>query len=150
MATVKASPYYNGTGRRKSSTARVFIKPGTGSIIVNGKKLEEYFSLDTAILVVNQPLKVLDVADKYDVKVTVRGGGSTGQAGAICLGLSRALVAADEVDGKKEPGLNEDGEPKTVRGKLRKHKLLTRDARAVERKKFGFRKARKKVQFSKR
>ena len=126
--------YNYGTGRRKTSAARVFISPGTGRILVNSQPLDEFFGRETARMVVRQPLQVADLADKLDLKVTVRGGGNTGQAGAIRHGIARALVEYDE----------------TLRGPMRQAGFLTRDARAVERKKVGLRKARKRPQFSKR
>ena len=123
-----------GTGRRKSSTARVFIKPGAGRILVNRRPLDEYFGRETARMVVRQPLLVADVGDGFDVAVTVRGGGGSGQAGAIRHGIARALVEYDE----------------NLRKPLRAAGFLTRDAREVERKKVGLRKARKRPQYSKR
>jgi small subunit ribosomal protein S9 len=144
-AKTKAQNY--GTGRRKSAAARVFIRKGKGDIIVNKIPLEQYFSRETSRVAVRRPLVVVDVADKFDVLVTVRGGGSTGQAGAIQLGLARALVQYDEMD------LPEGQEPSesSWRRQLREEgSLLTRDAREVERKKTGLKKARKAPQFSKR
>ena len=129
-----ADTQYYGTGRRKSSTARVFLRPGTGSIKVNQRALDEYFGRETECMVVRQPLELVEMAEKFDVYVTVKGGGSTGQAGAIVHGISRALV-------EFEPGLKQT---------LKKEKLTTRDSRAVERKKYGHRKARRSFQFSKR
>ena len=126
--------YNYGTGRRKTAAARVFISTGTGRIMVNSQPLVEFFGRETARMVVRQPLQVADLADKLDLKVTVRGGGNTGQAGAIRHGIARALVEYDE----------------TLRGPMRQAGFLTRDARAVERKKVGLRKARKRPQFSKR
>ena len=126
--------YNYGTGRRKTAAARVFISSGTGRILVNSQPLDEFFGRETARMVVRQPLQVADLADKLDFKVTVRGGGTTGQAGAIRHGIARALVEYDE----------------TLRGPMRQAGFLTRDARAVERKKVGLRKARKRPQFSKR
>ncbi len=123
-----------GTGRRKTSTARVFITPGNGTISVNKQPLDQYFGRETARMIVRQPLEVAELTDKLDVKVTVAGGGGSGQAGAIRLGIARALVEHDE----------------TLRGSMRRAGYLTRDARAVERKKVGLRKARKRPQFSKR
>jgi len=123
-----------GTGRRKTSTARVFLDHGNGSITVNGRPLDEFFGRQTARMVVRQPLVVTDMADKVDVKVTVQGGGTTGQAGAIRHGIARALVEHDEA----------------MRSALRGAGFLTRDARAVERKKVGLHKARKRPQYSKR
>ncbi|MEJ2394452.1 MAG: 30S ribosomal protein S9 [Candidatus Thiodiazotropha sp.] len=124
----------NTTGRRKSSTARVFITAGSGNIVVNNRPLDQYFGRETARMVVRQPLDVTSMGDKIDVKVTVSGGGTTGQAGAIRHGIARALDAYD----------NE------LHSTLRKAGFLTRDARAVERKKVGLHKARKRPQFSKR
>jgi len=126
--------YNYGTGRRKTAAARVFISTGTGRIMVNSQPLDEFFGRETARMVVRQPLQVADLANKLDLKVTVRGGGNSGQAGAIRHGIARALVEYDE----------------TLRGPMRQAGFLTRDARAVERKKVGLRKARKRPQFSKR
>jgi small subunit ribosomal protein S9 len=123
-----------GTGRRKTAAARVFIKPGTGNITVNDRPLDQYFGRETARMVVRQALEVADMVDRVDVRVTVVGGGNTGQAGSIRHGIARALVEHDE----------------TLRGPLRRAGFLTRDARAVERKKVGLRKARKRPQYSKR
>ena len=130
---MSAEQFY-GTGRRKTSTARVFITQGSGVVVVNGKGLDEYFGRQVARMIVRQPLELLDFSEKFDVNVTVKGGGSFGQAGAIRHGLTRALMAYDE----------------STRGELRKAGYVTRDAREVERKKVGLRKARKKPQFSKR
>ena len=121
-------------GRRKTSTARVFLEKGTGSIIVNKKKLEEYFGREVAQMVVKQPLETVEMLDGFDIKATVAGGGSFGQAGAIRLGIARALVKYDEA---LKPALKKEG-------------FLTRDSRKVERKKVGLVKARKSNQFSKR
>ncbi|MBR9910549.1 MAG: 30S ribosomal protein S9 [Gammaproteobacteria bacterium] len=129
-----AATQYYGTGRRKTSTARVFISQGSGNIVVNDKSLDEYFGREVARMIVRQPLELVDMGDKFDVKVTVKGGGSFGQAGAIRHGLTRALMAYDE----------------GLRPTLRSAGYVTRDAREVERKKVGLRKARKKPQFSKR
>jgi small subunit ribosomal protein S9 len=123
-----------GTGRRKTSAARVFISPGSGNITVNSSPLDEYFGRETARMVVRQPLEVAELLDRVDIQVTVRGGGESGQAGAIRHGIARALVDQDE----------------TLRGALRSAGFLTRDAREVERKKVGLRKARKRPQYSKR
>lgn len=123
-----------GTGRRKRSTARVFLSPGSGKIVVNGQPLDEYFGRQTARMVVRQPLELLQSTDRFDVTVTVRGGGNSGQAGAIRHGITRALMDYDE----------------TLRSDLRKSGYVTRDARSVERKKVGLRKARRRPQFSKR
>ena len=125
---------YYGTGRRKSSTARVFLRPGSGSITVNSRSLDEYFVRETARMVVRQPLELTENLEKFDVIVTVKGGGGSGQAGAIRHGITRALMAYDE----------------TLRPSLRAAGYVTRDARVVERKKVGLRKARKRPQFSKR
>ena len=128
-----AETYY-GTGRRKTSAARVFITSGSGNVTVNNRTLEQYFGREVARMIVRQPLELVEAVDKFDLKITVSGGGSFGQAGAIRHGLSRALLAYDE----------------TLRAPLRKAGFLTRDARAVERKKVGLHKARKRPQFSKR
>ena len=123
-----------GTGRRKTSAARVFLAPGNGTITINGRTLENFFGRETARMVVRQPLELTENLDKMDVNVTVSGGGNTGQAGAIRHGIARALVEHDE----------------SLRPTLRQAGLLTRDARMVERKKVGLHKARKRPQFSKR
>lgn len=147
---------FYGTGRRKSSTARVFLKPGQGDIVVNGLKLEEYFGSATFKMIVNQPLEALSVTDKFDLYVTVKGGGHSGQAGAIRHGISRALMAYDESQSNDvladEEGEGEgEGEgEKSWRRVLRSHGLVTRDPREKERKKVGLRKARKATQYSKR
>jgi len=129
-----ASTQNYGTGRRKTSTARVFITPGTGNITVNDRTLDTYFGREVARMIVRQPLELLDVSDKFDIMVTVAGGGSFGQAGAIRHGLTRALIEYDEAN----------------RSVLRKAGFVTRDSREVERKKVGLRKARKRPQYSKR
>lgn len=129
-----AMTQYYGTGRRKSSSARVFMRPGAGSITVNSKPIDEYFGRETARMIARQPLEAVKLNDTFDIKVSVHGGGSSGQAGAIRLGIARALQQYDE----------------TLRGDLRHHGFLTRDAREVERKKVGLRKARRATQFSKR
>jgi len=123
-----------GTGRRKTSTARVFLNRGNGNITVNGRPLDKFFGRETARMVVRQPLVITDMADKLDINVTVVGGGTTGQAGAIRHGIARALVEHDEA----------------MRSPLRRAGFLTRDARMVERKKVGLHKARKRPQYSKR
>lgn len=123
-----------GTGRRKTSTARVFLSKGTGNIVINGKSLDEYFGRETSRMVVRQPLELLESADKYDLYITVTGGGASGQAGAIRHGITRALIESDE----------------TLKPALKAVGFVTRDAREVERKKLGLRKARKRPQFSKR
>jgi len=130
---MSATQYY-GTGRRKTSTARVFAKAGSGNIVVNNLPLDEYFGRKTARMVVRQPLELVEMTDKFDIYVTVKGGGTTGQAGAIRHGITRALLQLDE----------------TLRPTLRSAGFVTRDARKVERKKVGLRKARRKPQFSKR
>ena len=129
-----ADTQYYGTGRRKSSTARVFLRPGKGSIVVNQQPLDEYFGRETSRMVVRQPLELTENTEKFDAYVTVKGGGDTGQAGAIRLGITRALM---EYDNELRPSLRAAG-------------YVTRDARSVERKKVGLHKARKKPQFSKR
>ena len=144
-----------GTGRRKTATARVFLKSGTGVITVNGRTLEEYFGRETARMIINQPLHVVDVIGKFDIYVTVKGGGNSGQAGAVRHGISRALVKYDE-DGivttadSDGDGSSSGSNPNSFRRLLRKVGLLTRDAREVERKKVGLHGARKATQFSKR
>lgn len=141
-----AAKQYYGTGRRKSSVARVFLRPGKGNITVNKKAIEDYFGRETARMVIRQPLEVTEMLEKFDVYVTVSGGGSSGQAGAIRLGIARALVAYDEVDLAPEAEPN----PNSYRRQLRARGLLTRDARCVERKKVGLHKARRATQYSKR
>jgi len=123
-----------GTGRRKTSTARVYLRPGTGAITVNRRSLDAFFGRKTARMIVRQPLELVHLEGKFDVDVTVAGGGTTGQAGAIRHGLTRALIDYDE----------------TLRKALRDAGFVTRDAREVERKKVGLRKARRGTQFSKR
>ncbi len=130
MATVK----YYGTGRRKSSVARVYLVPGSGKITINKRDIDEYFGLETLKLIVRQPLELLNATDKYDVITTVKGGGVTGQAGAIRHGISRALL---EADAENRPALKKAG-------------FLTRDSRMKERKKYGLKAARRAPQFSKR
>jgi small subunit ribosomal protein S9 len=123
-----------GTGRRKSSTARVFLRSGNGKIVVNGRPVDEFFGRETSRMIVRQPLVVSEMSDKFDITVTVAGGGITGQAGAIRLGIARALVEYND----------------SLKPDLRKAGLMTRDAREVERKKVGLHKARRATQFSKR
>lgn len=137
---------YYGTGRRKSSKARVFIQRGTGKIQVNQRSLQDYFARETLTMIILKPLEVVDSIDKFDIYATVLGGGISGQAGALRLGITRALVNYDETD------LPEDAEPnpESFRCKLRAQKLLTRDHRRVERKKVGLHKARRATQYSKR
>ncbi|KAA8980664.1 MULTISPECIES: 30S ribosomal protein S9 [Gammaproteobacteria] len=129
-----SATYNYGTGRRKMSSARVFIKPGSGNIEVNGQSLEHFFGRDTLRMIVKQPLAVADAEDRFDIKITVSGGGPSGQAGAVRHGLTRALMDYDD----------------TLRPALRRAGYVTRDDRAVERKKVGLRKARKRPQYSKR
>lgn len=129
-----ADTSYYGTGRRKTSSARVFLSPGAGDIKINDRDIDVYFGREVARMIVQQPLEVTEVVGKFDIKATVTGGGSFGQAGAIRHGLARALLAYDE----------------NLRPVLRKAGFLTRDAREVERKKIGLHKARKRPQFSKR
>lgn len=126
--------HFYGTGRRKTSTARVFMKPGGGDIKVNDRPLDEFFGRKTARMIVRQPLELMELTSKFDINVTVSGGGTTGQAGAIRHGLTRALMQYDE----------------SLRPGLRKAGFVTRDAREVERKKVGLRKARRATQYSKR
>jgi small subunit ribosomal protein S9 len=123
-----------GTGRRKTSTARVYLSSGTGKITVNDRSLDEFFGRQTGRMIVRQPLEVVELADRFDINVTVSGGGITGQAGAIRHGITRALIEYDE----------------SLRSPLRKAGFVTRDAREVERKKVGRRKARRGPQYSKR
>lgn len=129
-----ATEQYYGTGRRKSSKARVFISKGTGAITINKRPIDEFFGRETACMIVRQPLEKLDILGDFDIRATVEGGGISGQAGAIRLGLARALM---EYDGE-------------LRSPLRKAGFVTRDAREVERKKVGLHKARKATQYSKR
>ena len=130
----KQPQYSYGTGRRKSSVARVFIKPGTGEFIVNNKPVDVFFSRETGRMIVRQPLVLTDRLSSFDILVNVDGGGESGQAGAVRHGITRALVAYDE----------------TLKPVLRQAGLVTRDAREVERKKVGLHKARRRKQFSKR
>ena len=129
-----ATDVYYGTGRRKVSAARVFVSPGNGAITVNGRPLDVFFGRETARMIVRQPLEVAQLESRFDIKATVTGGGTTGQAGAIRHGITRALIAYDE----------------SLRPTLRRAGFVTRDARAVERKKVGLRKARRATQYSKR
>ena len=126
--------YYYGTGRRKSSTARVFIKPGKGQFVVNGKPVDEFFARETGRMIVRQPLEITKNLSTFDIKVNVQGGGENGQAGAVRHGLARAL---SEYDAALKPTLSAA-------------RLVTRDAREVERKKVGLHKARRRKQYSKR
>ena len=125
---------YYGTGRRKTSVARVRLVPGEGNVVINGRHIDEYFGIKTLDLIVKQPLNLTETADKYDVIANVQGGGPSGQAGAIRHGISRALV---ELDAERRPALKKAG-------------FLTRDPREKERRKYGLKKARKASQFSKR
>ena len=125
---------YTATGRRKSATARVYLRPGKGEMRINKRPLEDYFGRETSRMVVRQPLELTDTFEKFDVIVNVSGGGNTGQAGAIRHGITRALIEYDE----------------TLRPTLRQAGFVTRDARQVERKKIGLHKARKRPQYSKR
>ncbi len=129
-----AGETYYSTGRRKSSTARVLLRRGTGNILINSRPLDEYFGRETSRMVVRQPLQTVEMADTFDIQVNVKGGGGTGQAGAIRHGITRALMRYDE----------------SLRPALRQAGFVTRDAREVERKKIGLHKARKRPQFSKR
>ncbi len=129
-----ATETWYGTGRRKTSAARVFLRSGTGEITVNGRPLDVFFGRETARMIVRQPLAVSELEGKFDISASVRGGGTTGQAGAIRHGIARALMEYDE----------------SLRKPLRKAGFVTRDARAVERKKVGLRKARRATQYSKR
>ena len=129
-----AEQTYYGTGRRKTSAARVYLKSGAGDILVNGRPLDVFFGRETAPMIVRQPLELAQLDGKFDIQVTVRGGGTTGQAGAIRHGITRALMDYDE----------------SLRPSLRKAGFVTRDAREVERKKVGLRKARRATQYSKR
>ena len=126
--------YAYGTGRRKTATARVFVTGGSGRIVVNSVPLDEFFGRETARMIVRQPLELVELADKLDLRISVKGGGDSGQAGAIRHGVARALVDYDE----------------SLRSPMRQAGFLTRDARAVERKKVGLRKSRKRPQYSKR
>ena len=130
----ESKPYYYGTGRRKHSVARVRVYPGSGSITINGRNIDDYFGLDTLKLIVRQPLTLTDLTDKFDIVCTVAGGGVTGQAGAISHGISRALLQSDA----------------ELRAELKKAGFLTRDPRMKERKKYGLKGARRAPQFSKR
>ena len=129
-----SEPHFYGTGRRKTSTARVYMRPGSGGITINDRPLDRFFGRQTARMIVRQPLELTNLADKFDIQVTVKGGGTTGQAGAIRHGLTRALMQYNGA----------------LRETLRKAGFVTRDAREVERKKVGLRKARRATQYSKR
>ena len=129
-----AESYFYGTGRRKSAVARVFMKRGSGVIVVNGKPVDQFFSRETGRMIVRQPLVLVEQLNGFDIKVNVIGGGESGQAGAVRHGITRALI---EFDANLKPALSKAG-------------FVTRDAREVERKKVGFHKARRRKQFSKR
>jgi small subunit ribosomal protein S9 len=129
-----AQEQFYGTGRRKSSTARVYMKPGSGNIIINMRTADRYFGRETSRMIIRQPFEVTETIDSFDLNIMVKGGGPNGQAGAIRLGIARALLKYNE----------------ELRSPLRKSGFLTRDAREVERKKVGLRKARKQEQYSKR
>lgn len=146
-AKKQSNVFHYGTGRRKTSIARVFLKPGKGGIVVNKQPLDEYFGRETSRMIVRQPLALLDISDKFDFYITVVGGGASGQAGAIRHGITRALMSYDEDGDSGESG---EGDASSWRQILRKAGFVTRDAREVERKKVGLRKARKNVQYSKR
>jgi len=154
-AAAKKEQYY-GTGRRKTCSARVFLKRGTGKILINSSSLDEYFGRPTARMVVRQPLELLNLSDRFDVMVTVKGGGIMGQAGAIRHGITRALIQYDEGDNKAKADESADKEEanavdiNSFRRVLRKAGFVTRDPRKVERKKVGLHKARKRPQYSKR
>lgn len=145
MATAAAKQHY-GTGRRKDATARVFLRSGKGNIMVNDRPLDEYFGRETARMIVRQPLEAVNMMGKFDIYVTVRGGGASGQAGAIRHGLTRALMDYDEEGAGENAGKDETA----FRRILRKRGFVTRDPRCVERKKVGLHKARKGTQYSKR
>ncbi len=134
VSYTSAKPYFYGTGRRKSSVARVRLFPGTGNITINGQDIDQYFGLETLKLIINQPFDVTDTRGKFDIVANVKGGGFSGQAGAIRHGLSRALLLADD----------------SFRAPLKKAGFLTRDPRMKERKKYGLKAARRASQFSKR
>lgn len=129
-----ATQTYYSTGRRKSSTARVFLKKGSGNIVINNRTLDQYFGRETGRMIVRQPLETISMTDSFDISVTVKGGGISGQAGAIRHGITRALIEYDD----------------SLRKQLRQAGFVTRDAREVERKKIGLHKARKRPQYSKR
>lgn len=143
MATTGVQQNY-GTGRRKEAAARVFIKPGRGTITINNRSLDEYFGRETSRMIVRQPLVALDALNKFDLYITVKGGGGSGQAGAIRHGITRALMEYDEADAGAEPS------ELSFRKILRRLGFVTRDCREKERKKVGLRKARRRPQYSKR
>lgn len=147
---------YYGTGRRKTSVARVFLRPGKGNITINKCGVSKYFGRETLRMIINQPFMVTNTANKFDVYATVKGGGGSGQAGAIRLGITRALINYDEITNPKtdqdqqQSDAEENSTPVSMRSMLKKAGLTTRDARSVERKKVGRHKARKGPQYSKR
>ncbi|HAF87091.1 MAG: 30S ribosomal protein S9 [Legionellaceae bacterium] len=141
---------YYGTGRRKSSSARVFMRPGKGDIVINKRPLEDYFGRETACMIVKQPLETVEMMNRFDIYITVKGGGISGQAGAVRLGIARALVNYDEHDLNEQSDAADIEHNDSFRRKLRKNNLLTRDSRRVERKKVGLHKARRATQYSKR
>ncbi len=146
----KQQEVYCGTGRRKTSTARVYLKAGKGNIVINQNTLDQYFGRKTARMIVRQPLVVTNLQNKFDITITVAGGGISGQAGAIRHGISRALLQYDEGTGTDEGGESSGEGALSLRKILRQAGFLTRDARQVERKKVGRHKARKGTQYSKR
>lgn len=145
-----ADKSFYGTGRRKTSTARVFLRPGKGSILINNRTLEEYFGRETARMIVRQPLELTQMQSKFDIMVTVDGGGINGQAGAIRHGISRALTQYELDNADEGEGDSSGSGDTSIKKSLRRAGYLTRDAREVERKKVGLHKARKGTQYSKR
>lgn len=148
MATARKNHY--GTGRRKTATARVYLKPGKGNIIINDRTLDQYFGRETSRMVVRQPLEATELGSKFDVLVSVVGGGINGQAGAIRHGIARALLKYENGDITTDDTSGDEGSSGPIKKTLRKAGYLTRDAREVERKKVGKHKARKGTQYSKR
>ncbi len=143
MATAINQNY--GTGRRKTATARVFVRPGRGNIMINHRALDQYFGRETSRMIVRQPLVLLDILNKFDLYITVKGGGGSGQAGAIRHGIARALIEYDEQEGN-----DRSESDSSWRKLLRRAGFVTRNSRMVERKKIGLHKARKRPQYSKR
>lgn len=146
-STSAKKDFYYATGRRKNSSARVFLRPGTGKLTVNGKAINEYFGVNRLQVIAQHPIALLKLEGKFDLYITVKGGGITGQAGAIRHGLARALVSYDEATTVQVEG---EENPQAYKPHLKRAGFLTRDSRVVERKKFGLKKARKKEQYSKR
>jgi len=146
-STSAKKDFYYATGRRKNSSARVFLRPGTGKVTVNGKAINEYFGVKRLQVIAKHPIDLLKLEGKFDLYITVRGGGITGQAGAIRHGLARALVSYDEATTVQTEG---EENPQAYKPHLKRAGFLTRDSRVVERKKFGLKKARKREQYSKR